>query len=300
MSAQARELLRQAEQAFVAGDLRAAIAHADQAERVARAAGDGDLADRAVCNRAAFRIDLGEGHDEIVGLKRLLLSSGDHENQLQAAYYVAQAYYHEDELEQARSYARRAVGLAEGSPDRSRRAACCNLFGILAMKAAEFDDAETSLRQALALYDSVTDLEAIMAAQVRDNLGYVHMCTDRLASGIGHCEEARRALDELDADHYVYEVLQDLCYGYILDDRLELAEKCGERALDLAFHHDDDVIVKNCLFLLGETAIRRGDTFRARRRLRELTQYYPEVGLSDEIVDVFLATDLLQVVNLKG
>ena len=46
--------------------------------------------------------------------------------------------------------------------------------------------------------------------------------------------------------------------------------------------------------------VRRGDTFRARRYLRELTAYYPEVGVSEEIIDVFLQTDLTTVVNLRG
>jgi hypothetical protein len=59
-------------------------------------------------------------------------------------------------------------------------------------------------------------------------------------------------------------------------------------------------VVKNCLFLLSEVAVRRGDSFRARRYLRQLTTHYPEVGISEEIIDVFLATDLTTVVNLRG
>mgnify|MGYP000491220578 CR=1 FL=1 len=73
-----------------------------------------------------------------------------------------------------------------------------------------------------------------------------------------------------------------------------------ERALDLAIEFEDDQVAKNCLFLLSETAVRHGDTFRARRYLRELTAYYPEVGISEEIIDVFLSTDLTSVVNLRG
>ena len=89
-------------------------------------------------------------------------------------------------------------------------------------------------------------------------------------------------------------------YGYLLDDRLEAAQACGEQALDLAVEHSDQLVVKNCLFLLSEIAVRRGDTFRARRFLRELAAYYPEIGVSDELVDVFLQTDLTSVVNLRG
>jgi tetratricopeptide (TPR) repeat protein len=139
-----------------------------------------------------------------------------------------------------------------------------------------------------------------MAAQVEDNLGYVHICNGHLREGLDLCECARRAFEELGARHYVYETLQDLCYGYILDDQLERAERCGERALQLALEFNDELIAKNCLFLLSEIAVRRGDTFRARRYLRELVSHYPDVGLSDDIVEVFLATDLTTVVNLRG
>ena len=98
----------------------------------------------------------------------------------------------------------------------------------------------------------------------------------------------------------MYETLQDLCYGYILDDQLERAERCGDEAFQLALEFGDELIAKNCLFLLSEIAVRRGDTFRARRFLRELISHYPDVGVSDEIVEVFLATDLTTVVNLRG
>ena len=303
MSERARELLRAAEQAFADGDLQASMRHATEAERLARAAGEADLADRALCSRALVRIELGDGRSEIPTLQRLLLASTDPRNRWSAAFYIAQAYYREDEFPNAISYGRRATELAEDLNERQPRAATANLLGIVALRSCDFDTAEESLQKALAAYSTATGNPAtirIMAAQVRDNLGYVLMCTDRLEAGISSCEQARRELDAVSADHYVYEVLQDLCYGYILDERLERAESCGERALALADRFDDPLVVKNCLFLLGEAAIRRGDTFTARRRLRELTRFYPELAVSDEIIDVFMATDLLQVVNLKG
>jgi hypothetical protein len=126
------------------------------------------------------------------------------------------------------------------------------------------------------------------------------MCTDRLDEGIRCCEAARAVLEETGVEHYLYEVLQDLCYGYVLADELDQAFSSGERALELAIEHNDQQIAKNCLFLLSEIAVRRGDTFGARRYLHELTAYYPEAGISEEIIDVFLATDLTTVVNLRG
>lgn len=300
MSERARELLRQAEQALETGDLRAAIDCADQAESLARATGDIDLADRAACNRAAFRIDLGEGHGEIAALKQLLLASSDPTNQWLAAFYISRAYEEDQDLEKAGSYAQRAVGLAANADRPVAIGASANLCGVISLRCAQYGEAEEAFQTALREYAGQDGYHRIMACQIRDNLGYVRMCTDQLLEGLELCEEARAGLDALDAEHYVYEVLQDLCYGYILDERLERAETCGERALELAHKYDDPLIVKNCLFLLGEAAIRRGDTFSARRRLRELTRFYPEFAVSDEIIDVFMATDLLQVVNLKG
>ena len=58
----------------------------------------------------------------------------------------------------------------------------------------------------------------------------------------------------------------------------------NEKALELAIEHSDQQIAKNCLFLLSEIAVRRGDTFGARRYLHELTAYYPEVGISEAII----------------
>ncbi len=125
-------------------------------------------------------------------------------------------------------------------------------------------------------------------------------CTNRLEEGLRLCEEARATLESLGAEDHLYEILQDLCYGYLLADELDCGYECGQRALDLAIGAEDALVVKNSLFLLSEIAVRRGDTLGARRYLRELTAYYPEAEVSEEIIDVFLATDLTTVVNLRG
>ena len=149
-------------------------------------------------------------------------------------------------------------------------------------------------------HDGADGYQRVAAALVEDNLGYVMLCTDRLDEGLQHCERARAVLEDLGAEHYRYEILQDLCYGYVLADELDMAFSCGTEALELAIADSDEQIAKNCLFLLSEIAVRRGDTFGARRYLHELTAYYPEAGVSEEIIDVFLATDLTTVVNLRG
>jgi tetratricopeptide (TPR) repeat protein len=294
------DLMRHAEEALSGDQFEFAAELFEKAESLAREHGATDLGDRAFCNRCSVLVELDRGADQIPKLKEILLSSSDTRNRFLAAYNTSVAYDISDDIERAQRYARRATGLARELDDPSLEHRSLNLVGILAARTSLFEEAEDAFRRCLEAHFGASGFQRVMAAQVEDNLGYVMMCTDRLDEGIGHCEEARAVMEELGANHYLYETLQDLCYGYVLADDLDRADECGTRALELAIDHSDEQIAKNCLFLLSEIAVRRGDTFGARRYLRELTAYYPEAGVSEEIIDVFLATDLTTVVNLRG
>jgi tetratricopeptide (TPR) repeat protein len=300
MRARFDELLALGEQAIGADDFEGALFHFEEAERIAREVGEVNLADRAFCNRCSVLVELDRGADQIPKLKEILLRSDDTRNRFLAAYCTGVAYYISEDLDRAGSYVRRATGLARELGDQNLERRSLNLVGTLAARDSRFDEAEEAFRLCLEAHRGVDGYQRVMAAQVEDNLGYVMMCTDRLSEGLRHCEAARMALQELGAESYLYEVLQDLCYGYVLVDDLDRAFRCGTEALELAVEHSDQQITKNCLFLLSEIAVRRGDTFGARRYLHELTAYYPEAGISEDIIDVFLATDLTTVVNLRG
>ena len=293
-------LMGLAEEALGADDFELAAELFSDAESIARRHGEVDLADRAFCNRCSVLVELDQGADQIPKLKEILLSSSDTRNRFLAAYNTGVAYFISEDFERAHNYARRATALARELDDSSLEHRSLNLVGTLAARASLFDEAEDAFVRCLEAHLNGEGFQRVMAAQVEDNLGYVMMCTERLEEGIDHCEAARATMEELGADHYLFETLQDLCYGYVLTDDLDRAEECGTRALELAIEHSDEQIAKNCLFLLSEIAVRRGDTFGARRYLRELTAYYPEAGVSEEIIDVFLATDLTSVVNLRG
>ena len=300
MTQRCEELLLRAQAALERGEFKEGYRLAIDAEALAREAGDQDLADRAFCNACAFAIELDTASGMVPRLKQILLSSGKPRNRFLAAYYTAVAYDLDDDLTKASSYARRAAELAAELPEPELRARSANLAGNLALREAEFDAAESCYEQAMAAHRGRDGYHRLMEAQEKDNLGYVLLCTDRISDGLSLCEEARETLDAMGDVHYLPQTLQDLCYGYLLNDNLDLAQRHGERALDLAAAAPDPLVVKNCLFLLSEVAVRRGDSFRARRYLRELTTHYPEVGISEEIIDVFLATDLTTVVNLRG
>ena len=300
MSGRYDELMRAAEAAFTADDFDGAAALYAEAVDVANQLGDQNAADRAFCSRCSVLLELDRGADQIPKLKEILLRSSDSRNRFHAAYCTAVAYDVAGETDKAHGYANRAVELADELDDSISASRSLNLVGNLAIRESQFDEAEAAFSRSLEEHQGLDGHHRMTEAQVRDNLGYVMMCTERLEEGIAACDQARAALEALGADHYLYETLQDLCYGHLLADHLDRAQECGERALDLAVEFEDDQVAKNCLFLLSEIAVRRGDTFRARRYLRELTAYYPEVGISEEIIDVFLATDLTSVVNLRG
>jgi tetratricopeptide (TPR) repeat protein len=293
-------MLADARTAFEQGDLERASDLASAAEALARDAGDGDRADRGLCSHCWYEIQLDRGGDKIALLKQVLLRTSCPTNRFLASYYTAVAYDLADDVERAYSYASRAHELAQKLDDPQWLAGSANLAGNLAIRESNFSRAEKHFRQALGSFPLSDDFQRIMAAQIKDNIGYVQLCAGHLEDGVQLCEEALAELEELAADHYLHTVLQDLCYGHLMNDRLERAQQCGERALQLAIEQNDEPVAKNCLFLLSETAVRRGDSFTARRLLRELVDHYPEIGISDEIVEVFLSTDLTTVVNLRG
>ena len=294
------ELMRSAKAAFTHDDFEGSAALYAEAVEVARQFGDDDRADRAFCNHCSVLVELDRGAEEIPKLKEILLRSSNTRNRFHASYCTAVAYDISGEGDKAQSYADRAAVFADELGDPVSASRSLNLVGNLSIRSSKFPEAESAFVRSLEAHQDLKGHHRMTEAQVRDNLGYVMMCTDRLHEGIDLCEEARSDLERIGADHYLYETLQDLCYGHLLADNLDRAQECGEKALDLAVEFEDDQVTMNCLFLLSETAVRRGDTFKARRYLRELTAYYPEVGISEEIIDVFLATDLTSVVNLRG
>ncbi|RLE22652.1 MAG: hypothetical protein DRJ65_13435 [Acidobacteria bacterium] len=294
-------LLGEAQEAFASGDLQAALRHFEAAQALASNDGDVDRADRAACNACFVRIELGQAEEQIPLLRRLFMGTLHPRNRCTAAYNMAAAYLNLEDFDSAMEWADRSGELAENVDEPSLAAGVHNQQASLALRFSRFEEAESGFNLALNAMESLGETFQIAGrATVLGNLGYALMCTDRLEEGLGLCEQARATLDELSADHLIYENLQDLCYGYILNDQLEQAHAAGERALILAEHYDDNQVMKNCLFLLAEVAVRRGDAFRGRRYLRELAEFYPEIGMNEEIIDVFLTTDLTNVVNLRG
>jgi tetratricopeptide (TPR) repeat protein len=297
------ELTAQAEQAFVEGRLERSCSLLEKAESLAHAKGDSERADEAFCRRLALLLELDEldeGGDDLARLKKILLRSGKLKTRWMAAYYSAVAYDLMGERKKAFSYAARSVSLADELGDALSVAGSSNLLGTLALMTSDLEQAQEAYQTALDIYAATGGMQEIMESQVEDNLGYVMICSGRLGEGIAHCEQARRTIERIGANHFLHQTLQDLCYGYLLADRLDEAQECGEQGLSLALDIGDRLVAKNLYYLLAETAVRAGDRFRAKRYLAELAQYYPEIPESEEIVEILMGTDFTQVVNLRG
>lgn len=301
MSDRFDQLLELAQEAFAGGRLEEAVDHFEAARDWAVEIGDADRADRAACNVCFVRIEMGQAESQIPLLRQLFLRAVDPTNRWSASYTLAVAFDILEDLEEATKWASRSAELSEQIGNREGPIRANNLAGILSLRRSSFVEAEGFFRRALlALSTPENDNEATHRGTILGNLGYALMCTDRLSEGLSLCETARESLEALSADHLLYENLQDLCYGFILDGQLEKAHQAGERAFGIAERYEDLQVMKNCLFLLAEVAVRRGDAFRGRRYLRELAEFYPEIETNEEIIDVFLATDLTNVVNLRG
>jgi len=294
-------LLQEAQEAFASGDLEGALQHFETAEKLASDHGDGDRADRAACSVCFVLIEMGQAEAQIPVLRRLFIGTNDSFNRWSSAYSLAVAFDVSGDLDSASAWADRSAQLSERIDNREGPVRANNLAGILSLRRSNFNQAEGFFKRALIALENPKSLnEKTHRGTILGNLGYTFICTERLKEGLKLCEQARDTLDEASADHLIYENLQDLCYGYILDNQLERAHTAGGRALALAERYDDNQVMKNCLFLLAEVAVRRGDAFRGRRYLRELAEFYPEIEMNEEIIDVFLTTDLTNVVNLRG
>jgi len=291
-------LMERAREAFAEGRLQEAFEAFKGAEETAPSITD---AERALCNACFVQIEMGMAEEAAPVLRRVFMGTQHPRNRCVAAYNLAAAHINTGNIEKAREWASRSRDLARKLDDPVLRAGADNQAGSLALKVSDFEEAHRAFEDAIdAMEKTPNHGDTTAKATILDNLGYCLICEEHLSEGLGFCEQARKELEKAGARHLLYETLQDLCYGYLLADKLDRAGECGESAFALAEEYDDLQVMKNCLFLLAETAVRAGDVFRARRYLRELAEFYPEVEMNEEMIDVFLMTDLTHVVNLRG
>lgn len=300
------ETLRDRAREFVAkGSYQEAAVAYQQAVDVATTAGETDLADEALCGWGAAETELGNGAEVMPELRRILLGSQIDHNCCLAAYTLARAHELEGQIKKALFYARLFRDRAEYVERTGLRGLAQNLLGNLLAAEGREDEAATCYRRALRLSEEAAPT---WLAVTEVNLGYCLLARlapspsglhrARLREGLRLAYRSLRTFRREGAAPLLVWPHLDLCFAYLQMERPRPAKRHGLRALELAerFHGQD--VVKNCLYLLGQTAVLEGDPEAARQFFRSLEQrFYPgQTGLAE----VLMAVDLRQVVNLRA
>ena len=299
------ETLRDRGRELVAkGSYREAAAVYRQAVEVATATGEADLADEALCGWGAAETELGNGAKVMPELRRILLGSAVDHNCWLASYTLARAHELEGQVRKALFYARLSLHHSGYADRPGLTAGSRNLLGNLLVAEGREADAATEYR--IALRES-NGAPPAWTATTQVNLGYCLLASafegngfrqSRLREGLRLTYCSLRTLRREQAGPLLVWPHLDLCFAYLEMERLEGARRHGCRALELAEQFENWDVVKNCLYLLGQTAMLQRDTEAARQFFSELEQrFYPEqTGLAA----ILMSLDLRQVVNLRA
>lgn len=286
------------------GSYREAAAVYLRAVEVASAAGETDRADEALCGWGAAETELGNGAEVMPELRRILLGSVVDHNCCLAAYTLARAHELEGQIKKALFYARLFRDRAEYVEREGLTGLAQNLLGNLLTAEGQEAEGADCYRTALRLY---REAPPIWTAIAEGNLGYCllsratavkHLRGTRIREGLRLLYRSIRTFRHGGAIQYTMLPHQDLCFAHLELKRPMSARRHGMRALELAEEYGDLGVVKNCLYLLGQTAMQQCDAEAASAYFSELEQrFYPEqTGLAK----VLMSLDLRQVVNLRA
>ncbi len=284
------------QKAFSRGQLERALRLFSAAEEEAKKSGDRELADRAFCNRCVVLLELDRLDASVGELKHVLMRSRDPFTSWMAAYYTAQVYEAEGNLQRALAYARRARELSEACGDLRTRFHSANQHGVLALRQSRFPEAAESFSLALALAPQV-GVDELSVAIARDNLGYCLMCTGQNEEGLALCQDAAATVEKLGTRQYLAEMYQDLCYGYLQLGEFATARAYGEKALALAREYGYEDIERNVLMLLADAALEAGNDELADGFLHQLAKHYPDFRGMQQFLRAF---NVREVINLKA
>ncbi len=293
----ARELVAKGSYRQASGVYRAAV-------EIATVAGETDLADEGLCGWSAAETELGNGTTVTPELRRILLGSRVDHNCCLAAYTLARAHELQGQTKKALFYARIVRDRAAHVQRSGLIGIAHNLMGNLLIADGREAEAAAEYRTALRRSDSAP---AFWKALAEGNLGYClvigaskakYRGQARLREGLRLIYRSLRTFRRERAEVDMALSHLDLCFAHMELRRFASATRHGQRALELAERHENPDLVKNCLYLLGQTARLEGDVEAARRFFREIEQrFYPE---RTELTDMLVAFDLRKIVNLRA
>jgi tetratricopeptide (TPR) repeat protein len=277
-----------------------ALAVYDEALAASRETDDPAFVDWIYVCRAAASTKVAKvrpADDELVELKRILLRAADPQTAFRAAYTGASIYEVRRDYKKGLFYNRIARQKAEQTGDALLVVGSENQLGNLLVADSRFEEAALAYERALAAGDGISE---VFRAVTRDNLGYCRLATDHLAEGLQIVHEAFDLLEREGASSFTVLPLLDLCFGYLKSDRFVEARYFGEAGLARCAEDgdpNDPHVVKNFLYLLGESCHLGGDLPAAQGYFDRLAALYPEFRNLRAYLEVF---DFRNVINLRS
>jgi tetratricopeptide (TPR) repeat protein len=287
------ELREQWQRLIESGHLEEAEVILQRALKFVRAQGDEVRTDSVMCVLAAVAINLGRGESELAKLRAVLMRSSDAGNCRLAAYYLSVFYQFSRNYKKSVFYARIACDHA--------KALSRELIGYSRNQLGNALLGESFIDEACREYEAAVELVAergVWRARILNNLGYCRVLQKRFSEGYSCLYESLRLLRSFAAERFQALPHLDLCFAHLETGRYAQAERQGAAALVLAEKMGDTDLVKNALYLLGETANLRGDTVRARGYFTRLqSDFFPEWPY---LPGFLLAVDVRTLVNLHA
>ena len=165
------DLYRRIETEVRQGDYRSALKLSRRAVAVAREIGDLALTHKAVSNRSAIYLELGEPKRAERGLREIILRSSDNAVVCGAAYNLAISLRRQKSVDRASTFARKALERARVMRHSMWLSRCYNLLGNIALCQSQFDDALKHYRQSLQIRRRIPEDTRFSEAILLDNIG---------------------------------------------------------------------------------------------------------------------------------
>lgn len=278
---------------LVRGEFQAAI---DAYERAKETAAGAEERDKADLNVSMVRLQMGDARQGQRGLREILMRVTEPRVAFHSAYNLACTLRRQGRYERALSYARRAMEHAQALEAPELIAPVHNLLGNVYLNQSYLDEALAEYGTALALRERGEGDTRFSRAILEENIGYCLILKRQLPEGRARLAKALALADETGDHRCRAECLQDLCYAYLLDGRLDQAVEQGTYALEAAREGRFTDIEENCHYLLGELGTRTGRLDLRDMHFEALQKLHPEVLMLRE----FLCTvDVTDVITLK-
>ncbi|HYO75953.1 MAG TPA: hypothetical protein VE010_05775 [Thermoanaerobaculia bacterium] len=231
---------------------------------------------------------------EIAALPGLVMRRRSPRHVYLASYALMRRFSETNDNKRALVYGDVASRSANELGDPQARGNVLNGLGVILVVESRFRDAIDAFENALAAIDSLqprTHETSILRAAICANLGGANVLSGSVVDGIRLLETSLNGLVEPSDKVEAY---LDLCFGYVEQERYDIAELYGLRALELAAVKRQ---IRNANHLLGEICLRTERYDESDHYFDVVASFYPDFK---NVKQLLVAVDLCTVVNWKA